>query len=199
PISGLALAKPGMQLTPKLYHYTYTTLFRSGVVSSDGPVAVSADGDYSTPTGASPEAGTYYWVASYSGDANNAPAASGCEDEPVTVNKARSDERRAGNEGTATGGPSFKDKDTNSDLAGTKPGGELTGKLYDNMECKSAAGGVVSAGGPVVGSADGDYSTPTGASPEAGTYYWVASYSGDANNAPAASGCEDEPVTVNKA
>src|SRR5207244_428263 len=100
---------------------------------------------------------------------------------------------------SGTVGASFKDKATISGLAGAKPGGQITWKLYDNKECKSAAGGVVSSDGPVAVSADGDYSTPTGASPEAGTYYWVASYSGDANNAPAASGCEDEPVTVNQA
>src|SRR5439155_1547645 len=172
PISGLALAKPGMQLTPKLYHYTYTTLFRSGVVSSDGPVAVSADGDYSTPTGASPEAGTYYWVACYSAGANNAPAASGCEDEPVTVNKATPALHTTQDPASGTVGASFKDKATISGLAGAKPGGQITWKLYDNKECKSAAGGVVSSDGPVAVSADGDYSTPTGASPEAGTYYW---------------------------
>src|SRR5438552_83049 len=41
-------------------------------VASDGPVSVSGDGDYETPAGAAPAAaGTYYWVASYGGDANN--------------------------------------------------------------------------------------------------------------------------------
>src|SRR5437868_4276568 len=38
-------------------------------VAVDGPVSVSGDGDYETPAGAAPAAaGTYYWVASYSGD-----------------------------------------------------------------------------------------------------------------------------------
>src|SRR5437764_1169936 len=59
--------------------FPYTTLFRSAnkacegdPVASDGPVSVSGDGDYETPAGAAPAAaGTYYWVAGYSGDANN--------------------------------------------------------------------------------------------------------------------------------
>jgi len=47
---------------------------------------VTANGDYSTPTGASPtQAATYYWVARYSGDSNNTEVSSGCADEPVTV------------------------------------------------------------------------------------------------------------------
>src|SRR2546430_7075903 len=59
-------------------------------VASDGPVSVSGDGDYETPAGAAPAAaGTYYWVASYGGDANNEGVSSGCADEPVVVGPAR--------------------------------------------------------------------------------------------------------------
>src|SRR5256885_7789240 len=58
-------------------------------VAVDGPVSVSGDGDYETPAGAAPAAaGTYYWVASYSGDANNEGVSSGCADEPVVVGPA---------------------------------------------------------------------------------------------------------------
>src|SRR5205807_1969550 len=170
-----------------------------GVVATDGPDPESADGDYATPSGASPEAGTYYWVASYSGDANNAPAASGCEDEPVTVGKAAPSLRTTQDPASGTVGATFKDKATIAGLFGAKPGGHISWKLYDNKECKSAEGDVLATDGPAAVNVDGDYATPSGASPEAGTYYWVASYSGDANNAPAASGCEDEPVTVGKA
>ena len=44
----------------------------STVSTSDGPVANGA--------------GTWHWVVSYSGDANNSPVSSTCPDEPVTVN-----------------------------------------------------------------------------------------------------------------
>src|SRR5207249_7446139 len=187
--------KPGGQITWKLYDNKECKSAAGGVVSSDGPVAVSADGDYSTPTGASPEAGTYYWVASYSGDANNAPAASGCEDEPVTVNKATPALHTTQDPASGTVGASFKDKATISGLAGAKPGGQITWKLYDNKECKSAAGGVVSSDGPVAVSADGDYSNPTRPSPGDVTNSCAASYSGKANNAPAAAGREAHPPT----
>src|SRR5207244_4518406 len=162
------------------------------------PVPAHAHAPYPTPPAATPEPAPSSWLASYSGDANNAPAASGCEDEPVTVGKAAPGLRTTQDPASGTVGATFKDKATIAGLFGAKPGGQISWKLYDNKECKSAEGGVVATDGPVAVSANGDYATPSGASPEAGTYYWVASYSGDANNAPAASGCEDEPVTVNK-
>src|SRR5437667_97749 len=49
-----------------------------------GPVTVTKNGDYLTPSGASPsQAGTYFWVATYSGDANNKEAASEIGRAPV--------------------------------------------------------------------------------------------------------------------
>src|SRR3989442_7506472 len=70
---------------PRSTHFPCTTLFRA-VLASEGPVSVDGDGEYSTPQGASPtQAGTYYWVASYSGDANNKEADSDCADEPVLI------------------------------------------------------------------------------------------------------------------
>jgi pimeloyl-ACP methyl ester carboxylesterase len=53
-------------------------------------LAVNGNGDYSTL--AVPQArladrtGTWHWIAIYEGDANNWPANSGCDDEPVIVN-----------------------------------------------------------------------------------------------------------------
>src|SRR5262249_57821103 len=52
-------------------------------------VPVSGDGTYTTPAGYLPvSTGTYQWVASYSGDANNSAAAGKLGDEPVAVNPA---------------------------------------------------------------------------------------------------------------
>src|SRR3989449_6874009 len=100
---------------PRSTLFPYTTLFRS--------------------SGASPEAGTYYWVASYSGDANNAPAASGCEDEPVTVGKSADNTPKIQSRPSGTCGATFKDKATIAGLFGAKPGGQISWKLYDNKEC----------------------------------------------------------------
>src|SRR5258707_15839195 len=94
-------------------------------------------------------------------------------------------------------GATFKDRAWLGGLFGAHAAGSVSWKLFDNGKCE---GSPVATDGPVTVSGDGDYSTPSGASPTpAGTYYWVAAYSGDANNAPAASGCSDEPITVGPA
>src|SRR5438132_1680219 len=143
---------------------------------SDGPVDVTKDGDYETPHGASPSAaGSYYWVASYSGDANNKPAQSGCGDEQISVGLAQPSIATTQLPAAATVGANFKDKATLGGLFGTPPGGSVSWKLYANNQCACAA---LFRSGPVDVTKDGDYETPHGASPSAaGSYYWVASYS----------------------
>ena len=55
---------------------TFTTVFK----------AATGNGTYTSPTGyVANVAGTWHWVASYSGDANNNPVASTCTAEAVTV------------------------------------------------------------------------------------------------------------------
>ena len=55
---------------------TFTTVFK----------AATGNGTYTSPTGyVANVAGTWHWVASYSGDANNNPVASTCATEAVTV------------------------------------------------------------------------------------------------------------------
>ena len=45
---------------------------------------VNANGDYPTPNGFQiNNAGTYYWVASFSGDGFNNQVTTGCNDEPA--------------------------------------------------------------------------------------------------------------------
>ena len=95
---------------------------------------------------------------------------------------------------SGTLGATFKDAATIGGLFGAKPGGSISWKLYSNSKCE----GVLASDGPVAVSANGAYGTPSGAAPKAaGTYYWVATYSGDANNNAVASACAAEPVVVN--
>ena len=80
-------------------------------------------------------------------------------------------------------------------LAGTNAataGGTVTYQVYSDPACTVSAGsGGTKAvtGGVATGSNAVTLSTP-------GTYYWTASYSGDANNAASASGCGAETETV---
>src|SRR5438132_1383517 len=123
PFPYTTLFRSGGSISWKLYDNKTCSSSEGGLIASDGPVAVSGNGDYSTPAGSSPtQAGTYYWVASYSGDANN--------------KEARSEERRVGkeishaspsNETTKTPpagivGATFKDKATIAGLFGSFSG-----------------------------------------------------------------------------
>ena len=65
---------------------TFTLTSPSNTVVDTETVAVNGDGNYTTPTGIVPtQTGTYYWVASYSGDNQNVAVASGDTDEPVVI------------------------------------------------------------------------------------------------------------------
>jgi hypothetical protein len=138
-----------------------------------------------------PSTGTYYWVASYGGDANNGSASSGTAAAPVTVSTATPSISTTQQPTTASVGSSIVDTATVS--GGHNPTGTVTFKLYNNPDATGTAvftdteplanGGATSAG----------YATTL-----AGTYYWVATYSGDSDNVPVGSGTADEPVTVTK-
>jgi uncharacterized repeat protein (TIGR01451 family) len=94
----------------------------------------------------------------------------------------------------STGGL-FKDKATMAGLVTPDGTGSITFKLYAQPNCQGAAIDTEMVGNV---NANGDYPTPTGITlPSAGTYYWVASFSGDNFNNPATSGCNAEPVVVN--
>jgi hypothetical protein len=58
----------------------------TGTPVDDETVAVSGDGNYATPAGATlSQPGTYWWTATYNGDSSNNPVSSGCALEPVTI------------------------------------------------------------------------------------------------------------------
>jgi len=137
--------------------------------------------------------GTYYWVATFSGDANNKGASSGCAAEAVVTDPAATASIATTAQPTSgVVGSTFKDKATIAGLFGA-PGGQMSWKLYSKNNCSGAVGSE----GPVQVSANGEYITPAGVTPtKAGTYYWVATYSGDANNGAVSSACAAEPIVV---
>jgi hypothetical protein len=139
------------------------------------------------------EAGAYYWVATYSGDANNTGVSSGCAAEPVVADPAIPSLTTTPEPTSGVVGTTFKDKAVIGGLFGTQPGGRVSWTLYSRNDCS----GKVASEGPVSVSGNGGYSTPAGARPaKPGTYYWVASYSGDPNNRALSSACAAEPIVV---
>ena len=70
--------------------------------------------------------------------------------------------------------------------------GTVTYNVYSDSSCNT----LVSAGTPQTVSAGAFPASNPVAFPTSGTYYWLASYSGDANNAPLLSFCGSEVETV---
>src|SRR5205823_3835243 len=190
-LSGLFGAHAGGTVSFKLFDNKTCDASEGGLIASDGPVAVDGNGEYATPHGASPtQAGTYYWVATYSGEANNKEAVSGCAEErgkhgsaPPTIETVK--EPAAG-----TVGETFKDTAKLTDQFHARTGGTVSFYLFNDTA--SAASDTLPYTTLFRSAVDGngEYATPHGASPtQAGTYYWVATYSGEANNKEAVSGC----------
>jgi len=139
-----------------------------------------------TPSGTAPQiAGTYEWIASYSGDSNYKGVTSSCNDtgEQSLVKKKDTT--------TPTG-----QKVVISDFAkptgfGT-PTGTVTFSLFDNASCTGTPI-FTQTTSLVNGLAHADDPTPLSAN---GTYKWVVTYNGDANNSPSTSACGTEFTTL---
>jgi subtilase family serine protease len=170
-----------------------------GVVDTETAPVNNGDGMYSTPTGyelptTMTVTGTYQWVASYGGDGNNNMAGSTKGDEPVVVSQAKPTITTEANPSTVTLGATSVTLNDTADLkSGYYPTGAITFTLY------GPDGGVVDMETATVNNGNGTYSAVTTlptTGTVAGTYQWLASYSGDDNNNMASSNEGDEPVVV---
>ena len=152
-----------------------------------------------------PDAGTFWWAAFYSGDGRNAPAVSDCRSEPLLVQRtAPSVTTSLGHDPVAVGQPV---RDTATLTGATSgAGGTVEFRYYDSpADCRADAEGF-----PETAPSLGTYVSTSGVTngvvspseeasfPRQGTHWWAAFYSGDTRNAPAASGCETEPLVVQR-
>jgi uncharacterized repeat protein (TIGR01451 family) len=140
-------------------------------------------------------AGTYHWIASYaSGDTSknaNTITDCGAPNENPVVNP------RPTSLTTDAGGPYLLGADGTFDLSDTATlsggtsdaGGTITFMLFSDSGCVNQVGSDVTVG--VDGADDQDYTSPAITVNAAGTYYWVASYGGDPNNAASSTTCGD--------
>src|SRR5256885_3740061 len=111
---------------PRSTLFPYPTLFRS---------------EYATPHGASPtQAGTYYWVATYSGEANNKEAVSGCADEPVKIGPASPSVETVQDPASGTVGATFKDTAKLSGLYIAHAHGSASFNLYNSKTSAASEG-----------------------------------------------------------
>ncbi|HWB69858.1 MAG TPA: hypothetical protein VG518_07760, partial [Solirubrobacterales bacterium] len=178
---------PGGQITFNLYG-------PDDAGCAEGPkftqtVTVAGNGTYETGSVTPSTAGIYRWVASYSGDAENESVSGACNDagESTTVAKATPTISTVASGDITLGSGSLKDKATIA--SGFTPGGQITFNLYgpDDTGCSGAPVHTAT----MAVSDNGTYETPPFTPAKAGTYRWVASYSGDSNNKATSGACND--------
>ncbi len=156
---------------------------------------VSGSGNYTSASFTPTQAGTYRWIASYSGDGDNDPDSGACNDPDETVSVAKASPALATNAspGVALGG---QISDTATLSGGSSPNGQITFRAYgpDDASCANPPAFTDTVNVSGNGGYDSANFTPTAA----GTYRWIASYSGDANHQTATGACNDpnESVTV---
>ncbi|MBP8297735.1 MAG: hypothetical protein KAX84_16605, partial [Burkholderiales bacterium] len=159
-------------------------------------IPVNGGGPYGSGNFTTSQAGTYLWRASYTGDANNNPVAGACgaANESVEVQKASPDV-------TTVASPAFGAligsslSDTATLAGGFNPTGTIVFNVYGpNDATCSGAPVFTSALIPVNG--NGDYQSGSFTPTVAGTYSFIASYSGDANNSPASDTCALPAETI---
>ena len=192
---------PTGSVTFTLYSNDTCTTAVSGM-SGSGTIS-AGEATYSN-TWTPPAAGTYYWKASYVGDANNNSFTTSCGDanEQIVVGAATPGITTQAAPATGTAGVQDTFGDTATfDSSAVAPTGSVDFTLYANDTCTTAVSGM-SGSGAITGS--GPYSATFSKSwtpPAAGTYYWQAHYAGDSNNASFTTGCLDdnEQIVVGKA
>jgi hypothetical protein len=166
-----------------------------GWIFMAGPIAL-VDGSASVPAPGytTTEAGVYQWVADYGGDGNNTEARSGCGKEAVTIGKHSDTLTSTPSPGGITGTTIF---DTVKIEGGVAPSGTVTFSLYGPSDptCSDAA---IFTSTTALGAGGAAKSTSFSGTTQAGTYNWIAVYSGDATNVSSNDKCGDEPVNITK-
>ena len=182
-------------ITFKLYS---DTLCQTEIVAARSTASVSGNGPYTSVSFTPTAVGTYYWIASYGGDAKNESISGSCGDlnESSVVNK-RQPAISTNASGPVTIGSAISDTATLS-LATSDATGTITFKLYSDTLCQTE---IVAARSTASVSGNGPYTSVSFTPTAVGTYYWIASYGGDAKNESISGSCGDlnESSVVNKA
>jgi len=144
--------------------------------------------------------GTYYWTASYPGDANNSAYTTSCGagNEEIVVNQASPTISTTASPASVIVETAITAGDSATLNSAYNPSGSVTFTLYSDASCTTPVSDMSGSGTISGNSASWSKSwTP----PMPGTYYWIASYPGDANNDDYTTTCSaaNEQITVNKA
>ena len=157
-------------------------------------VAVNADGGAVSGLHVPSVAGVYRWIARYDGDANNVAATGVCNDpdEIVIVGRATPAIATMASPDADLGDPVRAASRLSGQHGATT--GTVTFNLYDTTDGQCAGAPLFSS--TVAVGTDGSAASASFVPKRTGTYRWIATYGGDANNAPAAGSCRDAKSTV---
>jgi hypothetical protein len=144
--------------------------------------------------------GTYRWVATYDGDVNNASVSGACGDATETraVSQATPTITTQASANIVLGSGQLSDQATVSGLVNPSGPQTVTFRLFGPADPTCASTPVFTSMAALIGgTAQSASFTPT----VAGTYRWVATYSGDVNNVSVSGTCGDpgENATVTAA
>jgi hypothetical protein len=158
-------------------------------LDANGSVPASDAEAFETP-------GTYYWQAKYSGDNLNEPSTSTCGSEKEIVSSAPSATTLSTSLATSSEDNGAPDDDaaTLSGANASEAGGTVTYTIYSNLGCTTETTAIAKGFAGTVNVTDGVVPDSDSETLPVGTYYWLAVYSGDANNATSTSGCEKQTV-----
>ena len=155
----------------------------------------SGNTTYTSPNITPTQAGTYWWIANYGGDTNNAATTNTCggSGESSVVNRVTPTIVTTAKPSSVTVGGSVADQAVLS--GGHSPTGTITWSLYSNASCTGMPVFTTSTGGAVSGNSI--YTSTSFTTTTPGTYTWSFSYTGDTNNTPvSACGGTSETLTV---
>ncbi len=192
PISDTATLSNGVNptgtITFTLFGPNNSTCTGAAIFTSVVPVN-AGNGTYPSGAFTPATAGTYRFIATYSGDANNTGTATACNDagESVVVSPATPTIVTHATPSVAAGSPIT---DTATLAGGTAPTGTITFTLFgpNNATCTGAA--IFTSTVPV-NTGNGNYTSAAFTANAAGTYRWIAAYSGDTNNVAVTTACND--------
>lgn len=159
-----------------------------------GTANPTVDGVWSPGAGyAPPSAGTYWWYASFAGDVNDNAVNSTCgAGMSSTVVGKTSPTLTATGPGTGTVGAAITAASIDATLAGSSAGanGIITVKVFGPQASAPVSCAAGTTAGTVTPAGSGTYHPSAGYTPgSAGTYWWYASFAGDANDNAATSTC----------
>jgi hypothetical protein len=165
------------------------------LVFTSAPVTVTGDDTYGPVSFTPTAAGTYHWIASYSGDVNNLPAAGTCgaAGETSVVNPPAPGEPTIATRATTPVTVGATISDTAVVSGGTDPTGTVDFALYGPNDATCSGEPIFTSNGRAL--TNGTATSAPFTTTVAGTYRWIASYNGDANDTAVSGSCNDANET----